>query len=517
MKVIYNTCIADPWIQVAQQLKTSLNLEPVYWIGYEYDNSEELVQAAFPSIVYHKYFDAWKGIFPKNKEEIIQFTPLNIDFLKEYSSYELQAIKIMDRMDSGRHNFSFAERQRLFRNQVRYWTSVICSLKPDLVISASVPHRTYDYVLYLLCQWNKIPFISFRPTAFLGRIMPITNIQTIGDKLNQDYTDILKNEVKESDLLKGLPDDILETFNKVNEDYNIAEPQYMKRHVTSNDKESSLFGNIQKFYRKILNNKNYFLGDRKYLLKGTPTYTKKKGSSIENSRHSLFDIARGKKRAIRYKKTLKSYYESLVTPTDYSNPFVFFALHYQPEMTTNPAGDIFVDQLLCIDILLKNLPEDYYIYVKEHKSQFYAHTEGHKSRIKEFYDDILKFDRVKLISLEEDVFKLMEKSKAVATVSGTIGWEAMVRAKPVIIFGLSWYESFDGVLKITDENSASHIERFIQSYEYSKEKLIKYLVSLEKNSIRAYFYNGLKERMQMSEEECVGNLVESIKNVLIES
>ncbi len=64
MKVIYNTCFVDPWLKVAKELKEKYGFEPVYWIGYEIDNSENLVPAAFPSAIYHPIFDAWKGIFP---------------------------------------------------------------------------------------------------------------------------------------------------------------------------------------------------------------------------------------------------------------------------------------------------------------------------------------------------------------------------------------------------------------------------------------------------------------------
>ena len=48
MKVIYNTCFADPWVKVAKELKEKHGFEPVYWIGYEDDDSEKLVPAFSP-------------------------------------------------------------------------------------------------------------------------------------------------------------------------------------------------------------------------------------------------------------------------------------------------------------------------------------------------------------------------------------------------------------------------------------------------------------------------------------
>ena len=39
-RVIYNTSNADPFIKVAQKLKLDYGFEPVYWIGFNYDNSD---------------------------------------------------------------------------------------------------------------------------------------------------------------------------------------------------------------------------------------------------------------------------------------------------------------------------------------------------------------------------------------------------------------------------------------------------------------------------------------------
>jgi hypothetical protein len=125
MKVIYDICVADPWVQVAQKLQQEHGYEPVYWNGYPDDDSRERVAAAFPHAVYQPYFDACKGIFPETNMEKSPGAYINIDFLKNYASYELQAIKMMDRMDPDRHSFNFMERQRHFRKFLKHWTACI--------------------------------------------------------------------------------------------------------------------------------------------------------------------------------------------------------------------------------------------------------------------------------------------------------------------------------------------------------------------------------------------------------
>ena len=38
----------------------------------------------------------------------------------------------------------------------------------------------------------------------------------------------------------------------------------------------------------------------------------------------------------------------------------------------------------------------------------------------------------------ETNLKLIDKCKAVATITGTSGWEALIRGKPVLHFGYPW-------------------------------------------------------------------------------
>lgn len=513
MKVIYNTCYADPWLKVAQKLKKEHGWEPVYWNGYrdhDADNSKTLVPEAFPNCIYQEYNDAWKGIFPKEIEEGYSESYLDIDFLREYASYELQAIKMMDRMDPDRYSFNFMERQRHFRKMLKYWTACLNLLKPDIVVSAVVPHRIYDYVLYLLCKYHKIKYVTFRGFNFPGIIIPLNDANTVGDLFDQEYKTFQNSDLDINQLELKLSNEILEGYNKVKEDYKIAEPNYMKQHVLTHKKNSNIFLLLNTLYKQKTDTKVKLFGKKGMLLNGVPTYLKNKNKSLQKSNISLVKYVYLKLKGNFYKKTLNSYYSKKTTDIVKGLPYILLPLHYQPEMTSNPSGDIFVDQLLCVEMLLKNSPSDFLIYVKEHRSQFYAHTEGHTSRMKEFYDDLLKYPRVRLISESYDQFELIKHSKAVATITGTAGWEAMILGKPVICFGLSWYEKYQGVLRITDEKSASKIEEFIINFNFNERDLLCYLNAFRKKSVNAYFYPGLKEQMNQPEEECVNNLVQSV-------
>ena len=178
-RVLYNTSIADPFVKVAQKLSDEHDYEPVYWIGFDYDHSDEIVPKTFPNCVYQSYPDAWKGIFSKEIQERAADCYLDVDLLNDLARYELQAMTMMNRMDYDRYSFNFMERERHYFNLLKSWMAVLDLYNVDLVISAVNPHRVYDYVLYLLCKKRGILFISLQYSLCQGRVFATDNIYSI--------------------------------------------------------------------------------------------------------------------------------------------------------------------------------------------------------------------------------------------------------------------------------------------------------------------------------------------------
>ena len=517
-KAIYINCWAEPWIQVAKELRDKHGYAPVWWIGYsKEDNSHILIPKEFPGIIYQDNADAWKGRFPKEVEAKAAETYLDVDFLRRHAHHELQAIKMMDRVDMDLRSFNFMERQRHFRNMLKQWAAAIEIVKPDLVVSTAIPHRLYDYVLYWLCQEKKIPFLMMDHTQFEGRYFFLkNNFFTIGDKFSKQWH--FFEHSNDNKWENDLPEDISSRFEKVKLDYTSAAPAYMaseeKKKKQLDSKLYLLKTGLQKLASDYL---PYLLGQpADTTVIGRSAYGKRANKKYEESEGNIYQNIFSLTHSFKYIKKLKQAYDALTTPPDYNEPYVSVFLHYQPEATTCPGGDIFVDQRLCVDSLLRQLPENWKIYVKEHPHQFLKKRIGHTSRMRDFYDDLAKCPRVKLIPTEVNTFDLIKHSKAISTVTGTVGWEAIVRRKPVIAFGLCWYENYTkGVLRITDGESEKKIFDFIQNYHYDEQSLIAYLSAVGKGTRLAYYFkNAYKDNLDITEQECVGNLVASITEQL---
>ena len=116
----------------------------------------------------------------------------------------------------------------------------------------------------------------------------------------------------------------------------------------------------------------------------------------------------------------------------------------QPEMTTSTLGGVYTDQLLAIERISNIIPNDWVIYVKENPKQLEAH------RGEFFFKRLSLIKKAKYISKEVNSFDLIDSCQFVATITGTAGWEALLAQKPSVIFGQSWYQEFQGVIKYSN-------------------------------------------------------------------
>lgn len=139
-----------------------------------------------------------------------------------------------------------------------------------------------------------------------------------------------------------------------------------------------------------------------------------------------------------YKKMLKAH--TTRDPVDFTRNYVYLPLHLQPEKVSTIWSGVYSDQALVAERLSKLLPEDWYIYMKESPFQRGA------LRGPLFFERIKQVPNLVLVPNETDTFELTRHSRFVATVAGTVGWEAITGGKSALIFGWgAWYRDMPGV------------------------------------------------------------------------
>lgn len=496
-KALYLCCIAEPWISVAKQLENR-GIHAQYFVHWNHDKAIFL-EAFAEQCHLQTLEDAWKGLgFPDN----LKPKALDEAEFKELAWYELNALKMMDRLDPLGNQFGFQERRYFFQDLIGYWLAYIESYGLDVVISPSIPHRVFDYALYVACRMKGIRFLMFQMVPFGSTTVIIEDIDSIGDEF------IFKLDAD----VEGKPSQrILKEIESARKDYSLAIPSYMVDHE-NNQKITAkkVFSAFVKPFVKLL--LSFFWS------KSQPnTYWVKRGRLPATSNYTWFSFYSAQ--VFRALKVLgmKRQYEKLVSKS-IPRKFILFALHYQPEETSCPTGGSYSDQISILKILDEVLPKDVSIVVKEHKSQFYTHQEGASGRDGSFYQRLQRqsSDRITFVSVDANPFELIDAAIATATISGTIGWESAIRGTPVLAFGRAWYEKMPRVYKI---KSKSDLVSVLPELEVVKNKnldldMLKYHHEFEKRLILAKHYSAFLKNKDVSMSESAENLESAISRVL---
>jgi len=121
--------------------------------------------------------------------------------------------------------------------------------------------------------------------------------------------------------------------------------------------------------------------------------------------------------------------------------FAFFGLHMQPESSIDVFAHFYSNQERVIELITRSLPPTYSLLVKLHKSDAPNYSTASLARFSQF-------PGVELVSHHADTFEFIARADLVFSIQGTIGLEAALLGKPVIMFGDSPTKLFPSVSTI---------------------------------------------------------------------
>ena len=385
-----------------------------------------------------------------------------------------------------------SERRLYYLTLVNYFLNVIEDNDIKIGFTFDTPHSYYSHLFYELLKYSNIPVLKIEYHFIPDHALLIAN-----DNLPKTPTEFLKG-LTQSELIERMDASLknnLSNGNKYFENYKA------KEQLKSNSIPP---------------------------LKLALTYSKKIGLNIlaglyetlkaKELRHftSLNGIKSGSKyRRVANKKVrklyrLRKYYNSISTTPSSSDKFIYLGLHMQPEKSSLPIGGDYENQLLIAGTIAASLPEDMLLYVKEHPNQYNPKKLANANfRSEEFYNAITKLPNTKLIKLGYSSDELIRRASIVATVSGSIGWEALTLNIPVLTFGQSYYygcQACSYVTNIADCKSAI-LNLISLTKEEIYESLLKYLIYYHEEGL---LING-------SSWEAIINLEESNRDQKLEN
>ncbi len=121
--------------------------------------------------------------------------------------------------------------------------------------------------------------------------------------------------------------------------------------------------------------------------------------------------------------------------------FVYFPLQYEPEENVHIHGGRYRNQLDAVVAVHDALPPGWVLALKENPVQTYLH------RGLPFLERLRNLDRVCFVRPDMSSQKLLARSRLVATITGTVGYESLLEGKACIHFGRAWYAGLPGAIE----------------------------------------------------------------------
>lgn len=122
-------------------------------------------------------------------------------------------------------------------------------------------------------------------------------------------------------------------------------------------------------------------------------------------------------------------------------PFVYFPLHYEPEANADVFGGAYAFQPDAIAALAACIPKDWIVLLKESPAQ------GILRRGEAFHGLIESLPNVRWVPDDTSSAMLVERAALVASLCGTVGYEALLIGKPCLYFGDPWYAGLPGAVR----------------------------------------------------------------------
>ena len=443
--------------------------EEIYWVGLRGGDEGE-----FPEIMFHDSADAAKnisapGIDPQS------FLPPGLELIRKLYRTESMVMTLLTKTE---HNLTLEQRKRRYFEMLRYWHGLLTSRRPDAVIFPISPSQAYNYLIYDLAKLLGIKTIMFYDTWVGDRTLLQTEYETSGQRMLEEIQKNSNAHFTFDDLSPDLKDYYQRYY-----DPSVADPSPLN--LKREQKRNSGLA--------ILRRKLRILG--KAALDGR-----------------IFQAVFANLRKRLGENPQKEYRSVQITP-DFSRKFVYVPLQFQPERSTLALGDVFVDQLLMLENLSASLPAGFFAYVKEHPTQWWRRGMNYGPyRPKGFYRRIASLKNVTVVPIGTDNYELINRSQALVTVTGTPGWEAVVRGKPTVVFGYPWYMDCPGVLRVSDVSTCSSALQRVASGEFqvNRQGVINYLKSLDNATIHLYVDDSEEKISLYSKKERMNNMIQAI-------
>lgn len=408
------------------------------------------------------------------------FAPARVEDIERLSATAQAALSCLDRSNSA--NRPFTELHQIYLSHIGVWRRMLEKYDPQVVIFTDNPHHGWDNVLYDLCKADGRQTVLFGYTDLPSRVV-----------VKQSIFEVPGPSPEEIDAAALLPlPDVERDASNFAFTQRINDLGRLRKQVSLFGAARLMIG-IRQFGRA---------GPMPYLYEDeTPRQVTIRWYRFLNRLHG---------------RTLWRHYEKVAIAPDVSRPYVYFPLPMQPEMTTVPLGGHFGEQLNLIRTVAEALPSGWRLYVKEHPHQFVWPLAA-RGRTRRQYELLAAIPGVDIIRLDAGSLHLAKHARAVATATGTAGFEGIGMGVPALVFGSPWYRCAPGVsvVQTLDECRAAlaRIAKGELKPDPVRVRAYKHLM-MTRYTIETSFDPQITLEADSKPEETAGRLAAGIRAVL---
>ena len=138
------------------------------------------------------------------------------------------------------------------------------------------------------------------------------------------------------------------------------------------------------------------------------------------------------------------------------------------------------------------------VFVKEHPWQYETIGEDRNERSIDFYKNLIKNKRVKLLDNSIPSSEIIKNAGAIVSNNGTVSWESILIGKPAIVFGWQWFTACKSCFVV---DSVETLRKAIdKSRSISPKEVLKdrddFITEFEKRLIYGAFDNCILGDME---------------------
>jgi len=284
--------------------------------------------------------------------------------------------------------------------------AVLESFRPELVVvgHSSAPD---GFVLTLLAETKGIPFVISRPSKILSDRCFWT--------LDRDMLNVEGEAVGAAKVSSGARPGIAAQQHLAKFRSNPTTVAYIRRNWDIAASRTFLKAHIDAAVRAVWR--------LRWRLGGSS------GPPPKPAMSKLLELYRSTYLKARQSALFKTFTEEELARKGY----LLIALHKEPELAINFQVPLWHSQKNLIAWISKNLPCGYRLLVRDHRK-----NDGRRPTA--FYQDILRYPGVDLISPFDSQFKYIRNAALIITDNGSTGWEGLIFGKRVISLARNFYE-----------------------------------------------------------------------------